>query len=59
MKRLVAAPSAGCPLWSVAILGDEDNSAHVPARNTASFGDGPTLCAARIAADVAAEEQER
>lgn len=56
MKRLIAAPSACCPQWSVAIMGDEDNSARVPARNTASFGDGRTLAAACIAADVAAEE---
>jgi len=53
MKRLIAAPSAGCPQWSVAIIGDNDDRAHVPARNTAVFGDGTTLAAARIAAGLA------
>jgi len=57
MKRLIAVPSASCPQWSVAVINDSASRGAPPA-NWAAFGDGPTLTAARLAADVAAEEQE-
>lgn len=58
MKRLIAVPSASCPQWSVAVINDNASRGAPPA-DWVAFGDGPTLAAARIAADEAAEEQER
>lgn len=58
MKRLIAVPSASCPQWAVAIVNDSASRGSPPA-DWAAFGDGPTLAAALIAADGAAEEQER
>lgn len=58
MKRLIAAPSASCPQWSVAVINDSASRGAPPA-GWSAFGDGATLAAALIAADVAAEEQER
>jgi len=57
MKRLIAVPTADCPQWSVAIVNDSTSRGAPPA-DWAAFGDGPTPASARIAADVAAEEQE-
>ena len=53
MTRLIAAPSASCPQWSVAIVTDRDDGNFVPPKSAVVFGDGPTLAAA-----VAAKEQE-
>jgi len=53
MTRLIAAPSASCPQWSVAIVTDRNDGNFVPAKSTVVFGDGPTLADA-----VAAKEQE-
>ena len=55
MTRLIAAPSASCPQWSVAIVTDRDDGNFVPAKSTVVFGDGLTLVAAALAA---AKEQE-
>lgn len=55
MKILIAAPSASCPQWSVAIVNDNASRSTPPA-DWAVFGDGTTLSAARLAADVAANE---
>jgi len=57
MKRLISVPSASCPQWSVVVVNDSTSRGAPPA-DWAAFGDGPTLCAARIAADVAAEERK-
>lgn len=55
MTRLIAAPSASCPQWSVAIVTDRDDGNFVPPKSAVVFGDGLTLVAAALAA---AKEQE-
>ena len=58
MTRLIAAPSASCPQWSVAIVTDRDDGNFVPPKSAVVFGDGDTLEEAVVAADYVAEGQE-
>ena len=58
MTRLIAAPSASCPQWAVAVVTDRDVGNFVPTKGQVVFGDGDTLEEAVVAADYVAEGQE-
>lgn len=43
MTRVIAAPSASCPQWSVAVVTDRDDGIYVSTKGPVVFGDGDTL----------------